>query len=747
MSVKKINKIKIALFGNPNCGKTTLFNALTGSKQYVGNWPGVTVEKKSGIFNISDLEVEIVDLPGIYSMTAFSIDEKIARSFVLNENPDLILNVVDVTNLERNLFLTMQLSQLRKPMVLALNMYDLIDKLNIEINFKKIHENLHCPVIPISASKKEGLNGLKSIISQVNDYHTYVSNAKINYDEVIHKSINYLLPLVKEYNQSNMDDTWFTLRVLENDDIFKSTVKSELYSLIDKERDKIFKHSRIQVELLIADGIYGYINGLCKKVIKKNKSKERKISDTLDDYFLHPFFGFPLFGLVMYIVFSFSMTLSTPFINLFDNVFGTIFVDGFKFYLEKLHSPEWLSVFLADGIGGGIQTVSTFIPPIFLIFLCLSILEDSGYMARAAFVMDRLMRLLGLSGKAIIPMIVGFGCTVPAILATRTIETKRDRIMTILLVPFIQCGAKIPVYTMFAVLFFKDYAGMIIFLLYFIGIMFAVLSGFVFKKILFKGKSSDFVMELPSYHIPTINGIMTHTWFKLKGFVLKAGQTILLVIILLTMIQSVSISTDPITGKKESLLNYAGKYMTPIFRPMGIDDENWGASVALFTGLFAKEAIVGTFESIYSENDSTEVKQVHLENSIKSSLIQLVDDLKLSAIKIVNPFYQQDTEDVNSDRIDNPLIYKFKNIHQVFAYLLFILIYAPCVASIAVVQKEAGSKIAAFQVVYLTILAWISATLYYQFSQLSKGISFIILIPLLLIISLIWYMKHLKIEY
>lgn len=746
MSVQKSNKIKIALFGNPNCGKTTLFNALTGSKQYVGNWPGVTVEKKSGILNISDLEVEIVDLPGIYSMTAFSLDEKIARSYVLDEAPDLILNVVDVTNLERNLYLTMQLTQLRKPMIIALNMYDLLEKLNFDVNLKKLHENLHCPVIPLSASKKEGLNGLKSLIAQVNDYPTFISNAKIHYDEIVTNSINTLIPIIKEFNTSNMDDVWFTMRVLENDEMFKNTVKSDLYPIIDKERDKIFKHSRIQVELLIADGLYGYINGLCKKVVKKNKRKENKFSDTLDDTFLHSFFGFPIFVFIMYVVFSFSMTLSTPFINFFDNIFGAVFVDAFSDFLIKINTPDWLKLFLADGIGGGIQTVSTFIPPIFLIFLCLSILEDSGYMARAAFVMDRMMRLLGLSGKAIIPMIVGFGCTVPAILATRTIDSKRDRLMTILLVPFIQCGAKIPVYTMFAVLFFKEYAGFLIFFLYFIGILFAVLSGFLFNKIVFKGKSSDFVMELPSYHIPTINGIMTHTWFKLKGFILKAGQTILFVIIILTMIQSLPVSSNSLTGKKESLLNHAGKLITPIFKPMGIEDDNWGASVALFTGLFAKEAIVGTFESIYNENTQPGFEKFNFFISARTAFVQLSDDLKFAIIKMFNPFYQQTKEQTLIDQTDNPLIYKFKNNHQVFAYLLFILIYAPCVASIASVQKEAGNKIAVFQVVYLTVLAWISATLYYQLSQINNGVNAILIIPVLLMILLLLYMKKLKID-
>lgn len=737
-------RFNIALLGNPNCGKTTLFNTLTGSKQYVGNWPGVTVEKKSGEFSIDKNDFEIVDLPGIYSLTTYSLDEKVSRNFLIDEKPDLILNIIDASNLERNLYLTLQLVQLRKPMIIALNMIDLIEKLHIKIDIKKMTELLNCPVIPISASKKEGIEELLSIISDIDNYPNYIAKAKIAYDEVIYQSIERINPLLKDFDIESYDKNWYILRLLELDEEIIKNIDSKLLEMINKERLRLKKHTKIKPELLIADGVYGYANGLCKEIIKKNDKNRIKISDRIDSVLLSSILGLPAFILIMYIVFSFSMTLSSPFISLLDTVFGTIFIDGFTYLLNLLHSPNWLIIFLANGVGGGIQTVSTFIPPIFFIFLSLSVLEDSGYMARAAFVMDRIMHYLGLSGKSIIPMIVGFGCTVPAIMSARTIEGRRDRIMTILLVPFIQCGAKIPVYSMFTVLFFGQYAGIAIFGLYVLGILFAVLSGLLFKKFLFKGQGNDFVMELPSYHVPTLNAIFMHTWFKLKGFVLKAGKTILLVVIVLTLINSLKISHNVKTGQDDTILTIGGRIVTPLFKPMGIENENWGATVALFTGLFAKEAIVGTLEAVNLNQVVEENQGFVLNLFIKDTWNAFSSEMINAFDKIIHPFKLQDFKtEVNAN---HPLKYKFKNIHQVIAYLLFILIYAPCIASISTTSKEIGKKIARFQLIYLTLMAWIVATLYYQLAVFTVYSLYIITIPLVFMALLILYMKKIEIE-
>jgi ferrous iron transport protein B len=763
------NKLRIALIGNPNSGKTTLFNALTGSNQHVGNWPGVTVEKKSGIMKHKDYELEIIDLPGIYSLNAQSLDEKIARNFIVNEQPDLILNIVDAGNMERNLYLTMQLLQYRKPVLIALNMIDLLEKMDMIVDYPKMETMLNCPIMPISATKKEGLEELKNKLISVDSFQEYISTAKVAYDEVIFASIDRIENFLeaeagedinqylytKQVDSCQIDDPciyygtidkhYFFLRLLEQDELIIKNINYDFMNFVNREREKISKHTRMQTELLIAEGIYGYVRGLCKDVIQRKTSSRKKNSDSLDQVFLNQIFGLPVFVLIMYLVFSLSMTFSEPFIGFIEIFFEGLLVDGTRNLLTMMHFPEFLKIIIADGLGGGLMTVLSFVPPIFLIFLCLSILEDSGYMARAAFVMDKVMRYLGLSGKAVIPMIVGFGCTVPAIMATRTLDSKRDRVMTILLVPFIQCGAKIPVYTMFAMVFFRQYAGLAIFLIYLLGIFFAFISAILFKKLLFIGHTSEFVMELPSYHLPTWNGIMTHTWFKLKSFVLRAGQTILIVMIFMALLNSLPLYHNAKDNITETPLTLSGKVLTPLFKPMGIEKDNWHATLALFTGFFAKEAIIGTFEGLnLSENFDTHAEEEE-EFSIADSFIEAISEFKEGIIgafhKFFNPFKLEEIEQEEEELNTHYLKHKFKSVHQVIAYLLFIMIYAPCMASIVAARTEAGSRLALFQVVYLTVLAWIVGTFYYQFSQLKDGISWMMLLPIVLSFGLLAFIK------
>ena len=723
MNVNKKDKI-IALAGNPNSGKTTLFNSLTGARQTVGNWPGVTVEKKSGIMEIDNESYEIVDLPGIYSLTAYSIDEEVARNFIINESPDLIINIVDATNLERNLYLTTQLLQFRKPMIVCLNMMDLAEKQGLKIDIVQLAHFLDCPVLPISAFKKTGLDDVKKHII-CSDKSAYTSLTKIPYDEVILKEIKTLSPDVKNLAEKySLEADWLALKMIENDPIVLKEISAEERNVVLQSRERIHKHTGMQAEIMTADGRYAFIKGICREILKKNQAEKTSYSDKIDKFLLHPLVGLPVFSLVMYLMFTISITLSGPFIDFFDIFFGGIFVDGFKVILEALNLPFWLTTFLADGVGGGLQTVSTFIPPIFFIFLVLSFLEDSGYMARVAFTMDKFMHWLGLSGKSIIPMVVGFGCTVPAIMATRTLENKRDRMMTIMLVPFISCGAKIPVYVMFAVYFFPKNAGLIIFALYLTGILLALVTGQIIKRIAFKGQAGDFVMELPTYHVPTLNGVFMHTWHRLKDFILRAGKTIIFVIILLTMINALPIRENPETGNKDTILNVIGQTITPIFTPMGIDQDNWPATVALFTGLFAKEAIVGSFEALYSdlalgiERETDEMEEEDEGWSFTAILSEASEELfgglGSAFSSIINPFAEGDEEDEFDDNMLKEHQKRFKNIHQVIAYLLFILVYAPCVAAIAAAQKEAGTRFAIVQVIYLTFLAWVVSTVYYN---------------------------------
>ena len=719
----KKNKI-IALAGNPNSGKTTLFNALTGTNQRIGNWPGVTVEKKTGFTELkNDQRVEVVDLPGIYSLTSYSIDEEIARSYIINESPDLIVNIVDVTKLERNLYLTTQLLQLRVPMIVCLNMMDMAEKHNLRIDIKLLEGFLGCPVVPISALKKTGIDEIKDYIIKENKEVFHISDVKIPYDEVIIKEIDLLVPELKELTEKySLDPFWFALKMLEHDPFVLKLVNDSSGVYMDKieqARARIHRHTKMQVGILIADGRYSYIKGICREILKNQQTNVTTASDKIDKFLLHPFVGIPAFMFVMYLMFMFSITLSRPFIDFIDIFFGGLFVDGFGGMLNVINLPEWLITFLAEGIGGGVTTVMTFIPPIFFIFLVLSILEESGYMARAAFIMDKFMHWLGLSGKSIIPMVVGFGCTVPAIMATRTLENKRDRLMTIMLVPFISCGAKIPVYVMFGMMFFPERAGLVIFLLYLTGFLLALITGQIIKRLAFKGEPSEFVMELPSYHLPTVNGVLLHTWQRLKGFISRAGKTILIVVVVLTMINAVPIRTNPSSGEEDTILTLVGKVITPVFIPMGIEKENWQATVSLVVGLFAKEAIVGSFEALYSteHNDVSDVEW-SLPLVFLEAKDTFLEEMSGAFQSIINPFKSVDEmTEIYEDEMMLNQKRLFNNIHQVIAYLLFVLIYAPCVAAIAVAYKEAGRIFATVQLIYLTLLAWIVATIYYNIAM------------------------------
>ena len=706
---KEKDKI-IALAGNPNSGKTTLFNALTGSNQTIGNWPGVTVEKKTGLLQKSD--IKIVDLPGIYSLTAYSIDEEIASNYIIHESPDLIVNIVDVTNLERNLYLTTQLLQFRKPMIVCLNMMDILDKIGIKIDIQLLEEFLGCLVIPISALKKTGLEEIKSHINiAISQRANYISQTKIPYDEVVITEIENLLPdIQKKAEMMSLDPYWFALKMIENETFILQMLSESEKEKVEQAKKRIHRHTKMQIGILIADGRYSFIKGICREIFHKKASPNASFqpvhskitfSDKIDKFLLHPLVGTPFFVFVMYLMFMFSITLSKPFIEIFDTFFGNILIDRFGEVLDYINLPTFFKIFFADGIGGGLTTVSTFIPPIFFVFLFLSFLEDSGYMARATFIMDKFMHWLGLSGKSIIPLVIGFGCTVPAIMATRTLENKRDRLMTIMLTPFMSCGAKIPVYVMFALLFFPENAGLGIFSLYFTGFLLALLTGQILKRFVFKGLPSEYVMELPAYHLPTLNGILMHTWHKLKSFITRAGKTILCVMILLTMINSLPLKTNSETGETETILTIVGKSITPVFRPMGIEKDNWQATVSLIVGLFAKEAIVGSFEVLYDNVESIVPIDIDVEN-----LFILTEDSTSPPPKILGG--------------------NFKNIHQVIAYLLFVLIYTPCVAAIAVVYKEAGRKLATMQLIYLTLLAWVVATLYYN-------------IAVFTLLSLLWF--------
>ncbi len=727
-----MNKLTIALAGNPNSGKTTLFNALTGSKQRVGNWPGVTVEHKEGNYSHQNTDIEVIDLPGIYSFSAYSLDEKVSREFILKEKPDLVVNIIDATNLERNLYLTTQLLEMKIPVIVALNMMDIAKQRKIHIEVEHLAEHLGCLVIPMIASKKSGLDKLKDCINDAGRKRQ-ISKTKVQYDSVVEDSIKKISEKTKNIsNEHKVDNRWLAIKLLELDEIATEITANKFQELVDFESAKIEKHTGDEVDIIVADGRYGFIHGLSRDVVHRHDQVRKTVSDNIDKFVLNRFLGIPIFFGVMYLVFMLTINVGGAFIDFFDIFTGTIFVDGLGAVFESLNFPIWITTFLAGGIGGGIQTVATFIPPIFFMFFALSILEDSGYMSRAAFVMDKFMRFVGLPGKAFIPMLVGFGCNVPAIMATRTLENNRDRILTILMNPFMSCGARLPVYVLFATVFFPKNGGLVVFTIYMTGILLAVFSGLLFKKTILKGKTSTLVMELPPYHIPTFNGIMMHTWEKLKSFIVRAGKVIIIVVIVISFLNA--IGTDGTFGNEDSensLLSSIGKSITPIFRPMGISKENWPATVGLFTGIFAKEAVVGTLDNLYASL-SDEGEEVEEDFIFWDGIIEAFksvgdgfsgiggafkDPLGVAIEEDLGDLEIQADEQEVSVNTFSEMKKRFGNSKAAFAYLLFILIYMPCVAAIAAIYRETNIKWTMFSVLYLTVLAWIVSTLFYQISM------------------------------
>ena len=736
-----MKQLNIAIAGNPNSGKTTLFNRLTGSRQQVGNWPGVTVERIEGTYEYQDRKVKVTDLPGIYSLSAYSIDEKIARQHILEARPDVVVNIVDATNLERNLYLTTQLLEMKVPIIVALNMMDLANKSRIRIEVEHLARHLDCPVIPLCAAKGTGMDALKDAILQAGEAPR-ISAAKVEYDSELETAIESLkLSLIPRAVEQKLDARWLAIKALEQDELTQKALDGlNLSELIQGETERVERHTGDELDIVIADGRYGFIHGLARDVVHRGEIRQ-SVSDGIDKVLLNRILGIPLFLGIMYLVFVITMNVGGPFIDFFDGLCGTIFVDGLGHALSAIHTPEWLIALLAGGLGGGIQTVATFIPPIFFIFLCLSFLEDSGYMARAAFVMDRFLRTIGLPGKAFIPMLVGFGCNVPAIMATRTLENNRDRILTILMNPFMSCGARLPVYALFAAAFFPEHGGTLLFGLYFTGIVLAILTGLLFKKTILSGEPSTFVMELPPYHLPTARGILFHTWNRVKTFILRAGKIILPVVLILNLLNS--IGTDGSFGNEDSeqsVLSAVSKKVAVAFQPLGLREENWPGAVGLFTGLFAKEAVVGTLDTLYAQiaesetpadSEAEEEEPFDFWGGIADSFAAIPAGFEGFQDGLKDPFGLAGTMEISSSdsaaedlEVDSGTIgimsKYFDGRGGAIAYLLFILIYAPCVAAIAAIYRETNLNWTIFAVAYLTLLAWLAGMFFYQFDTFSQ---------------------------
>jgi ferrous iron transport protein B len=735
----------IGLVGNPNCGKTTLFNALTGANQRVGNWPGVTVERKEGKYTHDGLAITIVDLPGVYSLDAedgdTGLDELVARDYLLSGEADVIINIVDASNLERNLYLNTQILEMRVPTILALNMMDVAKERDFRINVSKLAERLGCTVVPMSASSNDGVPLLRDAINRALA-KPIVPSAYVAYPAAIEDAIVQLIPHIEKHSPNRtVDARWTALKLLEyQDEVAPELANTELEKIVVPHRRRVHETLDDDLDIIIADSRYTFIRNLTQGVAECSREVKTNVSDKIDQIVLNRFLGIPVFLAVMYLMFTISINVGGVFIDFFDILFGTIFVDGFGKLLASISTPGWLIGLLAKGAGGGIQTTSTFIPQIGMMFLCLSVLEDSGYMARAAFVMDRLMRFVGLPGKSFVPMMVGFGCNIPGIMATRTLENKRDRTMTIMMNPFMSCSARLAVYALFCGAFFQVGGQNMVLGLYLIGILAAVFTGLILKNTLLQGEAAPFVMELPPYHIPKLKGVLLRTWDRLKAFITKAGIAIVIMVIVLGFMNSVG--TDGSFGKensKDSILSAVGRTVTPVFTPMGISQENWPATVGLLTGVFAKEVMVGTLDSLYTElADEQKAAGAEPEKeeefsfwgnigkayfSIPENLAklpgQLFDPLGLSSANITNQKQAEEAQGISGSTYGQ-MSQRFGSNAAAFAYLLFVLLYFPCVSATAALYRETNLGWTIFAGSWTTGIAYFTAVGYYQIATFSE---------------------------
>lgn len=713
---------RIGLVGNPNSGKTTIFNALTGAKQRVGNWPGVTVERKVGQIECDGHHIEVTDIPGTYSLIAFdqegAIDERIACQFITSGQADVIVNVIDAANLERNLYLTAQLLEMRIPMVIAVNMIDVAKQRRQAIDIEQLQQRLDCPVVVLSAKKKQGMHQLRQAICQQLKNQS-VANAQCAYPKLIQQAIIDLTPeLGVEQDNSRV------LRILEGDSFAHHQLNSVQKKALTQWQARIEQETQEECDILIADARYQYVHQLARQVVTQPDKRKNTFSDALDKWLLNRFLGIPIFFAVMYSMFLFAINIGGAFQDFFNLSSEAIFVKGSAHLLTHWHLPDWLIALVAGGVGKGINVTLTFIPVIGAMFLFLSFLEASGYMARAAFVMDRFMRALGLPGKSFVPMIVGFGCNVPAIMAARTLENRRDRILTIIMSPFMSCGARLAIFAVFAAAFFPQGGQNIVFALYLIGILTAVLTGLVLRKTILQGKPAPFILELPPYHWPSFNNIWRQTWMRLQGFVTRAGKVIIPVCILLGTLNALTISGgisfEP--ASENSLLSQMGRWLTPVFAPMGITQDNWPATVGLLTGTLAKEVVIGTLDTLYTQMGQvsvTGVEQFNLWADLQAALISVPENLAAVPQALFNPVVASSPAQSVDDHVYGLMYSAFGGPVAAFSYLLFVLLYVPCISTTAVMRKELNARWMWFSVAWSFGLAYLVAVMFYQFATVT----------------------------
>ncbi len=684
IAAKQSKTINVAFVGNPNSGKTTLFNYASGSHERVGNYSGVTVNAKEGILKHNGYIFKIVDLPGTYSLSAYSPEELYVRKYIEEGRPDIIVNIVAASNLERNLYLTTQIIDMDYPLVIALNMYDELEKSGNKFDYEFLAKMIGSPIVPTVGKTGEGVNKLLDTLIQVYEgKNPLVRHIHINYGEVLEDAIGKIQKSVLDKFDipKNISSRYLSIKLLERDkekekyitDFPKGHKLLEYRDYVEKKLTDLLKED---CDSALTNARYGFIDGALLETYSANNSKPSNINQKIDQYVTGKIWGFPIFFLFMYIMFQCTFT------------FGKYPQEGIEYLIEQLggfvHSimPEGsLKDLIINGIIGGVGGVIVFLPNIVILYCFISLMEDSGYMARAAFIMDKVMHKIGLHGKSFIPLIMGFGCNVPAVMATRTIEDRNSRLITMLINPFMSCSARLPVYLLFAGAFFPSHAGFVLFGLYFTGILFAIIMSRIFKRYLVKGEDIPFVMELPPYRVPTVKSMLIHMWEKSVQYLKKMGNIILFASIIIWFLSYYPKQEDPVRQEENSYIGHVGKFIEPVMSPLGYD---WKISVSLLSGAAAKEVVVSTLGVLYNEKDT--------EGN------GLSDRLKAE----IKP---------DGTHAFTPLIS--------LSLMLFVLIYFPCIATIAAIKNESGSwKWALFTIFYTTGLAWISSFSLYQIGKL-----------------------------
>jgi ferrous iron transport protein B len=714
----------IALAGNPNCGKSTFFNALTGARQHVGNWPGKTVEKKQGTFRVNGHEIGVVDLPGTYSLTAYSPEEVIARDFVVDEKPDTVIVVVDAANLERNLYLAVQVLELGVPVAIALNMSDVAESRGVRIDEQRLSTWLGgVPVVRTVGTRRQGIDDLVERVLQMSQPNA--DAVRLNYGSIIEAELNRLETKARErpHIANQFNPRWLAIKLLEyEEDVVRRTAAMPGGAdLILAAQESIAELKAVydeDVDILIADRRYDFINGLASDVVERVQGDRLTASERIDQVVANRLLGIPVFLLMMYVVFRLVQDVSAPFLDWIDAVIAGPVSRWSVSLLGAVGAPVWLESLIVDGVIAGVGGVLAFLPGLMVLYFFMGWLEDSGYMARAAFVMDRCMSALGLHGKSFIPMVLGFGCGVPAIYATRTLENERDRILTGLLVPLMSCSARLPVYVVFGLAFFGAEAGKLIWGMYALGILIAVLVGAIFSRTVFpKDMDTAFVLELPPYRVPALKALLIHTWDRSSGFVKKAGTIILSVTVILWFLLSLPWGVQ---DQRDSFYGQVSAAIAPVFAPLGFG--SWEPAGSLLSGFVAKEIVVSTMSQVYVGTEDPDIVETA---TVREDLTMIVAgfggavvEAGKSVISMLPGVDLAGTEGEAADTtLSSALRANFSTLTAV-AFVAFVLLYVPCVATLAAIRHEYGTRWAVFAAVYQLALAWVVAFAIFQGGRL-----------------------------